>query len=394
MNIRAQSRPTPARLPLLEDLGPLRGHRVLVRADLNVPLRPDGNGGYVVADDFRLRASAPTLEWLVAEGADVVVCSHLGRPKGHFEARYGMRPVRDAMTKIVPGIDVMENLRFDPGEEANDPEFVRHLVEGFDDFVNDAFGACHRSHASIVGPPSLLPSAAGRLLASEVAALGRLLSDPDRPFVAVVGGAKVADKLGFLQSLAARVDTLVVGGAMCFTFLAATGHEVGASHVEPELFDEARALLDHHRNVVLPSDFVLLGPGATLASEDGVVAESGLEIPPGFQGLDIGVATRAAFASVVARAATVLWNGPMGVFEDARFTSGTRALAQAVAHSQGFTVVAGGDTLASLHQFGLEDQVGYRSSGGGATLELLQYGDLPGLAALRSSMQRWASPGH
>ena len=251
-------------MPTLEDLPPVRGRCVLVRSDLNAPLRAKAGGGFEVADDFRLRSSVPTLEWLRANGALVTVCSHLGRPKGKVDPRFAMAPVRESLAAMVPGITVMENLRFDPGEEANDPEFVRRLVEGFDYYVNDAFGACHRSHASIVGPPALLPSAAGRLLQREIEALSRILIDPARPFVAVVGGAKVSDKLGVLRSLSDRVDHLLLGGAMCFTFLAALGHEIGASHLEPEYLEQARSLLDSQSVLQLPSDLVGLSPEGVL----------------------------------------------------------------------------------------------------------------------------------
>ncbi|MGA2303966.1 MAG: phosphoglycerate kinase [Acidimicrobiales bacterium] len=375
-------------MPTLEDLPPVRGRRVLVRSDLNAPLRAKAGGGFEVADDFRLRSSVPTLEWLRANGALVTVCSHLGRPKGKVDPRFAMAPVRESLAAMVPGITVMENLRFDPGEEANDPEFVRRLVEGFDYYVNDAFGACHRSHASIVGPPALLPSAAGRLLQREIEALSRILIDPARPFVAVVGGAKVSDKLGVLRSLSDRVDHLLLGGAMCFTFLAALGHEIGASHLEPEYLEQARSLLDSQSVLQLPSDLVGLSPEGVLgigAPPTGAVRQFGVDLLPGWQGVDIGPATRVRFAETIGRARTVLWNGPMGVFEDRRFEEGTRALAEAVASCPGFTVVGGGETAAALHDFGLESRIDHISSGGGATLELLEKGDLPGLAALRSS---------
>jgi phosphoglycerate kinase len=375
-------------MPTLEDLPPVRGRRVLVRSDLNAPLRAKAGGGFEVADDFRLRSSVPTLEWLRANGALVTVCSHLGRPKGKVDPRFAMAPVRESLAAMVPGITVMENLRFDPGEEANDPEFVRRLVEGFDYYVNDAFGACHRSHASIVGPPALLPSAAGRLLQREIEALSRILIDPARPFVAVVGGAKVSDKLGVLRSLSDRVDHLLLGGAMCFTFLAALGHEIGASHLEPEYLEQARSLLESQSVLQLPSDLVGLSPEGVLgidASPTGAVRQFGVDLLPGWQGVDIGPATRVSFAETIGRARTVLWNGPMGVFEDRRFEEGTRALAEAVASCPGFTVVGGGETAAALHDFGLEGRIDHISSGGGATLELLEKGDLPGLAALRSS---------
>jgi phosphoglycerate kinase len=371
-------------LPVLEDLLPLEGRRVLVRADLNVPLRAESDGRWRVGDEFKLRATVPTLDWLLLHGAQVVVCSHLGRPGGRVDPRYSMAPVRTAMATIAPGVQVTENLRFDPGEESNDPAFVKRLVEGFDAYVNDAFGACHRSHASIVGPPTLLPSAAGRLLQAEVEALERVLIQPSRPFVAIVGGAKVADKLGVLRSLAEQADYLLLGGAMCFTFLAALGHGVGASHLEPALIDEARSLLATYPNIVLPTDFVALRPGATAGGID-VLQTIGTDVAATYQGMDIGPDTRSTFANLIAQAGTTLWNGPMGVFEDPRFAAGTRSIAEAIASSEGFTVVGGGDTVSAINQFGLAGRVGHLSTGGGATLELLEFGDLPGIAALRAS---------
>jgi phosphoglycerate kinase len=374
-------------VPTLEDLGPVAGRRVLVRADLNVPLRPTDDGRSEVADDFRLQASIPTLEWLLHQGAEVVACSHLGRPKGKIDPRYAMDPVRQALASIVPGVEVMENLRFDPGEEANDPDFARRLAHGFDFFVNDAFGSCHRSHASIVALPALLPSAAGRLLSREVQALSRVLVDPDRPFVAVVGGAKVADKLGVLTSLADRVDHLELGGAMCFTFLAAAGHQVGASHLEPDLLGEAQSLLGSFDEIDLPSDLVALAPEGVLAtrSPTGSARTFAADLLPGWQGADIGPATSQRFSATIASAGTVLWNGPMGVFEDPRFAAGTRVVAEAMAACPGFTVAAGGETVAALRELQLDDAISHLSSGGGATLELVEKGDLPGLAALRRS---------
>ncbi len=377
-----------AKPPVLEDLPPVEGRRVLVRADLNAPLRAHG-AGFEVADDFRLRVSVPTLEWLLARGAAVTVCSHLGRPKGKVDPRYSMTPVRTAMAALVPGIEVMENLRFDPGEEANDPDFVRRLVDGFDCYVNDAFGSCHRSHASIVGPPKLLPSAAGRLLSREVEALSRVLFNPERPFVVVVGGAKVADKLGVLKSVAERADHVLLGGAMCYTFLAALGHEVGASHLEPGLLDQALSLVRSHTEIELPTDVIALAPDGVLAlgcPPAGEVRQFEADLAPGWQGADIGLATSTRFAETIATAGTVLWNGPMGVFEDPRFASGTRTVAVAIAEGPGFSVVGGGETAAAVRQFGLEDRIDHISSGGGATLEFLEKGDLPGLAALWSTI--------
>jgi phosphoglycerate kinase len=376
-------------IPRLENLPPVAGRRVLVRADLNVPLRETDAGGYEVSDDFRLRASVPTLLWLLERGARVTVCSHLGRPKGKVDPRYSMAPVRERMAKLVPDVEVMENLRFDPGEEANDPRFVRRLVEGFDFYVNDAFGACHRSHGSIVGPPQLLPSAAGRLLEHEVEALSRLLIDPERPFVAVIGGAKVADKLGVLKSLSEKVDHLLLGGAMCFTFLAALGHDVGESPVESAFIDEAQALLLAHPEIELPTDLVALSTEEAIGVEDSqkeTVREFGSDLLPGWRALDIGLATRISFGESIANARTVLWNGPMGVFEDPRFDEGTRFIGEAVASSAAYSVVGGGETVAALHKFRLDDRIDHVSSGGGATLELIEKGDLPGLVALRSGV--------
>ena len=376
-------------IPRLEDLPPLSGRRVLVRADLNVPLRAADGGGYEVVDDFRLRASVPTLRWLLEQGAHVTVCSHLGRPEGEVDPRYSMAPVRERMTALAPGVEVMENLRFDPGEEANDPDFVQRLIEGFDAYVNDAFGASHRSHASIVGPPQFLPSAAGRLLESEVRALSRLLVNPERPFVAVIGGAKIEDKLGVLRSLADKVDHLLLGGAMCFTFLVALGHDVGKSPVEEGFVGEAQALALSHPQIELPSDLVALSTDEAVGLDhpDGeTVCDFGPDLLPGWRALDIGLATRISFAESIASARTVLWNGPMGVFEDPRFEEGTRFIAQAIADSAAFSVVGGGETAAALHKFHLADRIDHVSSGGGATLELIEKGDLPGLAALRSGV--------
>ncbi len=359
------------------------GRRVLVRTDFNVPLRwPDGPAGPAqVADDFRIRAAMPTLDWLTGEGAEVTVATHLGRPHGQRDPHYDLAPVRDRLAELAPGVDLLDNLRFDPGEKANDPAFVDRLVRGFDCYVNDAFGVCHRSHASIVGPPARLPSAAGRLLAREVGALGGLLADPARPFVAVVGGAKVTDKLGVLRSLLETVDQLIVGGAMAFTFLAAEGHSIGASLFDASAVASCRALLDEAGDrVLLPTDVVVRW--TTPGGEDRIDVV-GPDVPEDAVGLDIGPVSAQTFASAVADAETVFWNGPMGVFEDPRFAAGTYALAEAIAAGCGFSVVGGGDSVAALDQLGLAGRVGFVSTGGGASLELLEHGDLPGLVALR-----------
>jgi phosphoglycerate kinase len=370
-------------LPLLEDLPPLAGARVLVRVDFNVPIEA-GPDGPVVTDDFRIRAALPTLEYLRDAGAEVVCVTHLGRPEGRPDPRFDVAPVRRVLATLIDGVELRENLRFDPGEEANDPGFADALCAGFDAYVNDAFGVSHRRHASVVGPPERLPSVAGRLVEQEVRVLSRILGRPERPFVAVVGGAKVADKLGVLRALAQKVDQLIVGGGMAFTFLAATGHGVGDSLFDPSKVDECRALLAGPAEILLPSDVVALDPS-------GEVRHVTAELPPGYRGLDIGDETAKRFAEAITGAATVLWNGPMGKFEDERFASGTRTVAEAVAASSGFTVVGGGDSVAAVDALGLADAIGYVSTGGGATLELIEEGDLPGLAALRDARARWSS---
>ena len=361
------------RLPLLEDLPPVEGQRVLVRTDFNVPLEGDQ-----ITDDFRIRAALPTITWLQDRGATVVCASHLGRPKGQPDPRYSMDPVRARLAELAPGAELLENLRFDPGEEANDPAFVARLVEGMDAYVDDAFGAAHRAHASIVGPPRALPSGAGRLLAREVEVLTGLRERPRRPFVAVLGGAKVSDKLGVIDALLDVVDGLVIGGGMCFTFLAAKGNPVGDSLCERDQVDTCRRLLEGGKPIHLPEDIMGLDPS-------GHVATYGTRLPDGAKGLDIGPGSAAAFADIILDAGTVFWNGPMGMFEDPRFAAGTRTVAQAVADTKAFTVVGGGDSAAALAEFGLAGDVDHVSTGGGASLELLELGDLPGLAALREA---------
>jgi phosphoglycerate kinase len=375
-------------LPLLEDLPLVEGRRVLVRVDFNVPLEPAPAGAYRVADDFRIRTALPTLRWLQEHGAQVTACSHLGRPKDEHDPRWVMDPVRSRLGELCPGVALSENLRFDPREKANDPAFVMSLIDGYDAYVNEAFGVAHRAHASVVGPPAHLPSAAGRRLAREVEVLGGLLEGAARPFVAVVGGAKVADKLGVLEALAAKVDVLAVGGAMAFTFLAAQGHDVGDSILDLARLEGCRKLLRSGVEILLPSDVVALEPGGTIG--DGAGAEGhgdtkvmGPDLPDGWKGLDIGPRSAEAFAAVIADAGTVLWNGPVGAFEDERFSAGTRAVAEAIANCPGFTVVGGGDSASALDHAGLADRIDFLSTGGGASLEFIEHGDLPGLAALR-----------
>ncbi|MFT3855358.1 MAG: phosphoglycerate kinase [Ilumatobacteraceae bacterium] len=363
----------PGKLPRLADLGDVDGKRVLVRTDFNVPL----DGGRIT-DDFRIRAALPTIEWLTGRGAHVVCASHLGRPKGTPDPKYSMAPVRERLAELAPGVELLENLRYHPGEEANDPAFVAQLVEGIDAYVDDAFGAAHRAHASIVGPPKTLPSAMGLLLEKEVDVLLGLREHPKRPFVAVLGGAKISDKLGVVEALLGTVDSLVIGGAMCFTFLAAQGYPIGDSLWEPDQVGTCKRLLESGKTIHLPEDIVGVDAG-------GDYSTFGIRLPAGAKGFDVGPGTAAAFSDVIMDARTVFWNGPMGMFEDERFAAGTRTVAQAMAETKAFTVVGGGDSAAALAEFGLADDVDHVSTGGGASLELLELGDLPGLAALREA---------
>jgi phosphoglycerate kinase len=373
---------------------------VLARFDFNAPVR-DGR----VEDDLRIATAVPTIQWLREQGAVVVTCGHLGRPKGKVDPAFSMAPVARrlgellgtevvlvpavvgpevdaALARLEPGdVALLENLRFEPGETANDPAFAADLVRGFDAYVNDAFGASHREHASIVGPPTMVPSAGGRLFEREVEVLSRLLEHPERPFVAVLGGAKVSDKLGVIEALLDRCDTILVGGAMAFTFVVAQGGEIGDSLVEPDRVDDCRRLLETGR-VRIPTDVVIAQEMSAEAPTEIVPANA---IPAGWKGLDIGPETAAAFAEAVRDARTVLWNGPMGVFELAPFAEGTRRVAEAVAANEHFTVVGGGDSAAAVRQMGFADRVSHVSTGGGASLEFIEQGDLPGLAALRAA---------
>ncbi len=369
-----------APVPRLEDLPPLAGRRVLLRADFNVPVQHGR-----ITDDLRIRAALPTLTWLQEQGATVVACTHFGRPKGAPDPAYEVAPIRARLAELAPGVELLENLRFDPGETGNDPAFVAKLVAGFDAYVNDAFGASHRAHASIVGPPQHLPSAAGRLLAREVDVLGDLRERPNRPFVAVLGGSKVSDKLKVIEALLEVADELLVGGGMCFTFLKAQGHQVGASLCEDDQVATCKALLDSGAAIRLPTDVTALGPGGRIGdpAAGGDVRQLGADVPDGWMGLDIGPGSAADFGDRVLDARTVFWNGPMGVFEDPRFAAGTRTVAEAVAESHAFTVAGGGDSAAAVAAFGLADRIDHISTGGGASLEILEQGDLPGLAALR-----------
>ncbi len=369
-------------IPRLEDLGELDGRRVLVRTDWNVPL----DHGRIV-DDLRITASLPTLQWLADRGAQITVATHLGRPGGKVVPELSTAPLAERLAELVPGARMLENLRFDPGETANDPATVDRLVADQDVYVDDAFGVTHRAHASVVGPPTRLPSAAGRLLFEEVEVLGGLRSRPRRPFVVALGGSKVSDKLGVIEALVQIADALVIGGGMCFTFLAAQGHDIGDSLFEPEYVDACRDLLGGDTEIHLPSDLVAMSSDGKLFDPDagGEVRQIGPDVPDGWAGYDIGPETAGTFADVIADAGTVLWNGPMGAFEDPRFVAGTRTVAEAVADTHGFSVIGGGDSNAAIAQFGLRDAIDHASTGGGASLELLEFGDLPGLRALREA---------
>ena len=380
-----------------------QGARVLVRADLNAPLE-----GGEVSDDARIAASIPTLTRLLRAGAGVAVCSHLGRPKGAPVADLSLRPVADRLGQLMnrtvellpdsvgpevaarvqalkPGELVMlENLRFHPGEEANDPAFADQLAVGFTNYVNDAFGAAHRAHASTEGIARRLPARAGLLLSREVEVLEGLLLNPRHPFIAVLGGSKVSDKLPLIMSLLGRCDRVLVGGAMCFTFLAAQGERVGASlHEGPEGQAMAHQLLETAVNLncslQLPVD-VLVADRFSADAELEVVPTD--DIADGWMGVDIGPRTAASYREAIGDAGTTFWNGPMGAFEIPPFADGTLAVAEAMAASSGATIAGGGDSGAALAQFGLVDQVTHVSTGGGAALELLEGKTLPGVAAL------------
>jgi phosphoglycerate kinase len=374
----------------LEDLGDLAGKRVLVRVDFNVPVR-DGT----ITDDTRIRAALPTLKALRGRGARLVLLAHLGRPKDR-EPEFSLKPVAERTSELlgvpvqlapdpgnVPDGDVvmLENVRYFPGETKDDEGLAAQYAKLGDVFVNDAFGAAHRAHASTHGVARLLPSAAGLLLQREVETLEGILTDPKRPLVAIVGGAKVTDKIGVLDAFLARADTILIGGAMCFPFFAAQGHSVGDSLCEQEGIEPAkRVIAEGGDKVLLPQDLVL---GRAFDAGTDTQTIVGVEVPDGWMGLDIGPRTAERYSEVIARAGTVFWNGPMGAFELEPFAAGTRAVAEAVANAPGVTVVGGGDSAAALTQFGLADRVTHLSTGGGAFLELLEGKPLPGVEALR-----------
>jgi phosphoglycerate kinase len=391
----------------LDDLD-VRGRRVLVRVDFNAPLGVGADGGTTLADDTRIVAGLGTIEELRGRGARLVLVSHLGRPHGEVVPELSMAPVAarlreltGAQVALAPGVVgeevkalteqlgdgellLLENVRFEPGETSNDPAFARALAELAELYVNDAFGVAHRAHASTEGVAHLLASAAGRLLEREVKTLTGILENPARPLTVIVGGSKVADKIGVIDRFLEVADVLMIGGAMCFPFLCAQGHRVGDSLCEDEDTEHARNLLAQavkpgHASVMTPDDLVI---GDRLADDAEHRVLHGVEVPRGWMGLDIGPATRERYCREIARAGTVFWNGPMGAFELEPFAAGTRAVAEAVAAAKGLTVVGGGDSAAALAHFGLEDSVDHLSTGGGATLELVEGRVLPGVQAL------------
>jgi phosphoglycerate kinase len=385
----------------LRDLGVDAGDTVLLRSDLNVPLE---NGE--VADDARIRAALPAIEELRSRGAKIVLCSHLGRPKGQdpstslapvskrlgelldmpvFQAPEVVGPeVRRGVARLEEGeILMLENTRWDPGETANDPQLARDLADLADWFVLDAFGSAHRAHASTVGVAEHLPSAAGPLLEREVTTLEALIENPERPLTVVLGGAKVTDKIALIDRFLDLADQLLIGGAMCFSFFRAQGHETGDSLVEEEGVELARRALDKasgtRASLLLPTDLII----ADRFDADAARKElPGVDVPDGWMGLDVGPRTAETYAAEISRAGTVFWNGPMGAFEMEPFAAGTRAVAEAVARARGTTVVGGGDSGAAVARFGLADQVTHLSTGGGAALELLEGKPLPGVEAL------------
>jgi phosphoglycerate kinase len=373
----------------LDDLGGVDGKRVLVRVDFNVPLE-DGH----ITDDTRIRAALPTLERLREGGARLLLVSHLGRPKGRDPA-LSLRPVAERLAELL-GVDValaedldhvpdgevviLENIRYEPGETKNDPRLAERLAALADVYVNDAFGSAHRAHASTEGVAHLLPSAAGLLLQREVETLTAILEDPGRPLVAIVGGAKVTDKIGVLEAFLERADAILIGGAMAFPFLSVKGHPIGDSLCAEEDLEPARKLLDAGDGKLrLPVDLVL---GDRFAADAEWRELDGVDVPDGWMGLDIGARTAAAYAAEITGAGSAFWNGPMGAFELQRFAAGTRAVAEAVADAPGTTVVGGGDSAAALAEFGLADRVTHLSTGGGASLELIEGKTLPGVEVL------------
>ena len=386
----------------LEDFN-LENKRVLVREDLNVPLDENQN----ITDDTRIRAVLPTINYLIDKGAKVIIVSHLGRPKGKANPKYSLVPVAKKLSELLKkevtfaqncigevaekaaakmkpkDVLLLENVRFHEGEEKNDPEFAKNLASLADVFINDAFGTSHRAHASTVGVAQFLPAGAGCLMQKEIEIMGNALEKPERPFVAILGGAKVGDKIGVIQNLLSKVDVLLIGGGMAYTFLKSQGHEIGQSLLEPDKIELAASLLKEARQknveILLPDDVVV-----TSKLEEGLPYEtvSVTQIPKDKMGVDIGQKTRDKFADVIKDAKTVVWNGPMGVFEMKVYAEGTLAVASAMAKSKAVTIIGGGDSAVAVKQLGFAEAMTHISTGGGASLEFLEGRELPGVAAL------------
>ncbi len=385
----------------IRDISP-KGKRILVRCDFNVPL-----DGSTITDDKRITEALPTVRYLMEQGGRVILCSHLGRPKGQVNPQHSLASVAARLSELlgcpVPlssdiigeeahrladsledgQVMLLENVRFDTREEKNDPEFAKELASLAELYVNDAFGTAHRAHASTAGVADYLPAVCGFLIEKEIGFLGGALENPKRPFVAILGGAKVSDKIGVIRSLLEKVDSLVIGGGMAYTFVKAQGGAIGDSLCEEDKLDLARQLLDEAKEkgvrLLLPVDTVIADAFSEEANTRTVTAG---EIPDGWQGLDIGEATRELFAQEIKNAATVVWNGPMGVFEMKKFAAGTEAVAKALAESEAITIIGGGDSAAAAAQLGYADRISHISTGGGASLEFLEGLVLPGIACL------------
>lgn len=377
----------------------VKGKKVLVRVDFNVPIESGK-----VGDDTRIQAALPTIEHLLENGAAVILCSHLGRPKGEFDPELSLKPVAEHLDELIdapvkfaedcigevaqkaaddlePGqVLVLENTRFHAGEKKNDPEMAKELASLAELFVNDAFGTAHRAHASNVGVADFLPSAAGFLLEKEIKYLGNAIADPERPFVVILGGAKVSDKIGVIDNLIENADRILIGGGMANTFFKAQGYELAESLVEEEVLDTAKDMLDMaDGKIVLPVDVVIADDFSADAADK--IMDVG-DVPAGWRILDIGPRTVEAFSDIVQRASTVVWNGPMGVFEFEKFAKGTFEIAKAIAESEATGIIGGGDSTSAIKKSGLDDKITHISTGGGASLEMLEGKTLPGLAAL------------
>ena len=382
----------------------VRSKRVLVRVDYNVPLDANGN----VSDDKRITASLPTINYLLEQGARIILCSHLGRPKGEVKKEFSLAPVAKRLKELLPGVNIyfasdcigeeaerkaaalkdgeillLENLRFHKEEEKNDPEFAKKLASLAEIYVSDAFGTVHRAHASTAGVAAYLPAVAGFLIGKELSMMGGALENPERPFVAILGGAKVADKIGVITNLLNKCDTLLIGGGMAYTFFKAMGYEIGDSLLDAESIDLAKQLMETAEEkgvkLQLPVDTVVAKAFAADAEHMTVAANA---IPAGWQGLDIGEKTRELFAAEIKNAKTVIWNGPMGVFEFPEVAKGTEAVAKACAECGGTTIIGGGDSASAVKKLGYADKMTHISTGGGASLEFLEGKVLPGVAAL------------